>query len=293
MSTRTSIEWTRADDGTAGRTWNPVTGCTKVSDGCDHCYAESIARRFAGTPAFPRGFKVTLHPDRLDQPARWHAPARVFVNSMSDLFHAEVPDAFITKVFAAMAATPQHTYQILTKRPARMRSLLRNDGQPLLAASEDEASAWALYEAPWPLPNVWLGVSVENQHWADIRIPVLMRTPAAVRFLSCEPLLAPIDLRAAMWTLGSERGHGLTMSFAHAGGCCTRLHGLDWVIAGAESGPGARALDLDWVRAMRDQCVNAGTAFFYKQNADRRGRKIPTPELDGQRWTQFPAAVTA
>ena len=293
MSTRTSIEWTRADDGTPGRTWNPVTGCTKVSPGCDHCYAEGIARRFAGTPAFPDGFAVTLHPDRLDQPARWRSPARVFVNSMSDLFHAQVPDAFIAKVFAVMAATPQHTYQILTKRPARMHSLLSRDGQPLLEASEHEATAWALYEAPWPLPNVWLGVSVENQRWADIRVPVLMRTPAAVRFLSCEPLLEPIDLRAAMWTLGSERGHGLSMSFAHAGGCCQRLHGLDWVIAGAESGPAARPMDHDWVRALRDQCVSAGAAFFYKQDATPRGRKIPTPQLDGRTWTQFPTSVTA
>jgi protein gp37 len=303
VSTRTSIEWTRSDDGTAGRTWNPVTGCTKVSEGCGlprysgdksgGCYAENIARRFAGTPAFPHGFAVTLHPERLDDPKRWRAASRVFVNSMSDLFHADIPDAFIAKVFATMAATPQHTYQILTKRPARMRALLARDGQPLLEATEDEASARSLYEAPWPLPNVWLGVSVEDQHWADIRIPVLMRTDAAVRFLSCEPLLGPIDLRASMWTLGSERGHGLTASYVHTGGCCTRLHGLDWVIAGAESGPGARPMDEDWVRVLRDQCTAAGTAFFYKQDADARGRKIPTPHLDGQRWTQFPAQAAA
>lgn len=224
MAGRSSIEWT-------DRTWNPVTGCTKLSSGCEHCYAEAIAHRFAGSAAFPAGFAVTLHPERLGAPRRWRAPSRVFVNSMSDLFHSEVPTEFIARVFAVMAATPRHTYQVLTKRPARMRALLR---RPLLDDVE------------WPLPNVWLGVSTEDQHWAQIRIPVLLATPAAVRFVSAEPLLGALRLHGS-W-LG-ELGSG----------------GLDWVIVGGESGRAARPMRPGWARSLRDQCQAAGVAFFFKQ----------------------------
>lgn len=303
---KTSIEWTRGDDGTAGRTWNPVTGCTKVSPGCDHCYAENIARRFAGTPAFPDGFTVTLHPGRLHQPGRWRSPARVFVNSMSDLFHDAVPDDFLTRVFDTMEAPEnrRHTFMVLTKRPARMRAFIRRrtadkhayaaqyDHCPTEAMRNSPAARWARERAATAPSNIWLGVSVEDQQRANLRIQILLRTHAAVRFLSCEPLLGPIDLQAAMRTLGEPLGHGPITSYAHVGHCCTRLHGLDWVIAGAESGPGARPMNEDWVRLLRDQCTAAGTAFFYKQDADARGRKIPTPQLDGQRWTQFPERVT-
>jgi protein gp37 len=267
VSAKTTIEWTRSDDGTAGATWNPVTGCTEVSDGCDRCYAKTFAERWRGVPGhyFENGFDVQLRPDKLTLPLRWRKPRRVFVNSMSDLFHADVPDEYIAAVFAVMAATPQHTYQILTKRHARMRSLLRDGGVLLLDATSDEATVREIVGAHWPLPNVHLGVSVEDQKSADIRIPALMHTEAEVRFISAEPLLGPIDLRGRV---------------------------PDWLIAGAESGPGARPMHHDWVRALRDQCTAAGMAFFYKQDAVR-GKKIPTPLLDGRTWTQMPAAVSA
>ncbi|MET7944408.1 phage Gp37/Gp68 family protein [Streptomyces sp. NPDC005302] len=211
--TRTKIEWT-------DETWNVATGCEKVSPGCDGCYAETLAERFRGTAGhyFESGFDLTLRPDRLALPLSWKKPRRVFVNSMSDLFHAGIPDEYIARAFAVMALTPQHTYQILTKRHSRMRSLLTglcDCGQGCVPATHfRSAMAWAVSKAnvdripgvpddaeqrvyretPWPLPNVGLGVSVENQKWADIRIPALAATPAAFRFLSCEPLLGPLDL---------------------------------------------------------------------------------------------------
>lgn len=192
MSDTTTIEWTDA-------TWNPVTGCTKVSPGCDNCYAEIFAERWRGTAGhhFENGFDITLRPNVLTLPLRWRKPRKVFVNSMSDLFHKDVPDEYIARVFAVMALTPQHTYQVLTKRHGRMRSLvgsLVDGGQRLLEAAPDEETAQTLYDAIWPLPNVWLGVSVEDQKRADLRIPALLDTAAAVRFLSCEPLLGPVDL---------------------------------------------------------------------------------------------------
>ena len=250
----TGIEWT-------DRTWNPVTGCTKVSPGCDHCYAEGIARRFAGTKAFPHGFDVTLHPERLDAPLRWRKPSRVFVNSMSDLFHDGVPDEFIARVFAVMAFTPRHTYQVLTKRHGRMRSLLTDPGfqvaieeyctDLLLSAPctrlTGDIRGWASRPAgvrawapAWPLPNVWLGCSVEDQKRAELRIPALLATPAAVRFLSVEPLLGSVTITG-------------------------RWHALDWVIIGGESGPGARPMPLHWARSLLGDCRAHGIAPFVKQ----------------------------
>jgi protein gp37 len=292
----TTIEWT-------DRTWNPITGCTKISPGCDGCYAETIAHRFAGSKAFPNGFDVTQHAARLSQPLRWRKPARVFVNSMSDLFHADVPDEFIARVFAVMALTPQHTYQILTKRHARMRSLI---GGPCKCGHQPgehlrSAMAWAVSKANpdripgvpdnaeqlvygrgiWPLPNVWLGVSVENQRWADIRIPALLETPAAVRFLSCEPLLGPIDLTPWLRPapgcghVSAEDGtcthpDAFTPECHRWADCPVRKrhedwHGLDWVIVGGESGPKARAMHPDWARYIRTDCETAGVPFFFKQ----------------------------
>jgi protein gp37 len=253
----TKIEWT-------DRTWNPVTGCTKVSPGCDHCYAEGIAHRFAGTPAFPRGFDVTLHPERLDAPLRWRRPARVFVNSMSDLFHDQVSDEFIARVFAVMAATPQHTYQVLTKRHGRMRSLLSSPTFHRIVAEQRHGEMGRTYPEdalPWPLGNVWCGVSVEDQKRADLRIPALLDTPAAVRFLSCEPLLGPVLLRG--WVQEPR-------------GCCPDQPGrecvsepgqrsVDWVILGGESGAGARPMHLDWARALVEQCRDAAVPVFVKQ----------------------------
>jgi len=266
----TAIEWT-------DETWNPVTGCDKVSPGCDHCYAEGIANRFAGTKAFPHGFAVTLHPERMGVPLKWKTPRRVFVNSMSDLFHDQVPDEFIAAVFAVMAATPQHTYQILTKRHGRMRSLLndwsRSPGAFMHAGASTGAwkalGAMHLTTPIAPLPNVWLGVSVEDQKRANLRIPALLETPAVVRFLSMEPLLGPVDI---------------TPWLRHKPGL---VHGLDWVIVGGESGPRARPVDGAWVRSLRDQCAASGEAFFFKQWGGRTP-KANGRELDGRTWDEYP-----
>ena len=251
MSDATAIEWTDA-------TWNPTTGCDRVSPGCDHCYALTLARRLraAGNPRYqvdgnPRtsgpGFGLTLHWDKLEDPLRWRRSRRVFVNSMSDLFHAEVPEAFTVAAFDAMRRAPQHRFQILTKRPGRMASILRR-------LQSD------------PLPNVWVGTSVEDQRWADIRLPKLLETPAAVRFLSCEPLLGPVDL--SRWLRAAP-------------------HGIDWVIVGGESGLKARPMHPDWTRTLRDQCVAAGVPFFFKQWGGRTP-KAGGRELDGRTWDEMP-----
>ncbi|GAC70814.1 DUF5131 family protein [Gordonia soli] len=253
----TKIEWT-------DETWNPVTGCTKLSPaspGCENCYASTFAERFRGTPGhyFENGFDVQLRPDKLDQPLRWRRPRKVFVNSMSDLFHEAVPDEYIAQVFAVMALAPRHTFQVLTKRHGRMRSLL---GSADFAQAVADAVAFdsdlptdggAFSVADWPLLNVWLGVSTENQQWADIRIPALLDTPAAVRFISAEPLLGPIEL--SVDALGRYYG----------GDPREDEPGLDWVIVGGESGRGARPMNPDWARELRDQCVGGGVPFLFKQ----------------------------
>ncbi|AQT25878.1 hypothetical protein SimranZ1_66 [Mycobacterium phage SimranZ1] len=192
MSDNTGIEWTDA-------TWNPVTGCTEVSPGCDHCYAKTFAERWRGTPGhyFENGFDVQLRPDKLDQPLRWRKPRKIFVNSMSDLFHDQVPDEYIAKVFAVMALAERHTFQLLTKRHGRMRSLLTSDefaadvhkfgtfySMRLASVTKDPRDEGRRFALELPLPNVWLGVSTENQKWADVRIPALLDTPAAIRFIS-------------------------------------------------------------------------------------------------------------
>ena len=301
----TSIEWTRGTDGTPGVAWNPTTGCDQVSPGCDHCYALAMAKRLKGMGSgkYQRdgdsrtsgpGFGVTMHPDVVDAPLRWRKPRRVFVNSMSDLFHQDVTDSFVAEVFVVMAMARQHTFQILTKRHARMRALLSSSRWIVLC---DEAQSRVINRIPsgplrrqkerqwWreitgPLPNVWLGVSVENQKWADIRIPDLLDTPAVVRFVSAEPLLGPVRLRFSRC-----REHDLP------GGMCTfscpartRLH---WVITGGESGPGARPVDLGWVRSIRDQCGKSGVAFFHKQHGGIRP-KSGGRELDGRTWEEMP-----
>jgi protein gp37 len=248
MGDRSAIEWTEA-------TWNPTTGCDRVSRGCDNCYAMTLAKRLKamGQPRYqcdgdPRtsgpGFGLTLHPESLELPFTWRRPRLVFVNSMSDLFHARVPLSFIRDVFAVMAATPQHTYQVLTKRARRLRRLA--DG------------------LDWP-PNVWMGVSVEDSEARD-RIDDLRTVSAAVRFLSCEPLLGPLN--------------GLS------------LDGIQWVIAGGESGRNARPMDRDWVEDLRDQCAAAGVPFFFKQWGGRTP-KAGGRELDGRTWNGMPAPALA
>ncbi|GHF33859.1 hypothetical protein GCM10018772_69400 [Streptomyces fumanus] len=280
---------------------------------------------------FEQGFDVRLWPDRLGLPLRWRKPRRVFVNSMSDVWHEAVPDEFIAAVWMTMfwtsadgrpghwvgagkhrglpSSLPTHTYQILTKRPGRTRSWVRRWGNREQRVAWIEAAAergWCDHEdvrtAPWApavLPNVWLGVSVDDQTWADRRIPALLETPTSVRFLSCKPLLGPVDLKRAVISLGSERGHGLTASYVTSGHCCQRrLHGIDWVIAGGESGPLARPMHPQWARTLRVQCAWAGVPFFLKQwsayapedHGHDRGRAVLI-DTQGRDWDGTPSSA--
>ncbi|MCC7369860.1 MAG: phage Gp37/Gp68 family protein [Chloroflexi bacterium] len=271
MSDNSAIEWTDA-------TWNPVTGCSKVSEGCRNCYAEALSLRFGrSTKPWAAQFadeNVVLHPDRLDYPLKWKDARRIFVNSMSDLFHENIDDGFVCRVFKVMGAASHHTYQVLTKRPARMQALIQRWSDAFHGKRLDSDQG----ENTWPPPHIWLGVSVEDQKTADERIPLLLNTPAAVRFLSCEPLLASIDLCQAA---GAPTDH------AHGFACRTFLRDLHWVIVGGESGPRFRPLDLDWARSLRDQCISADVPFFFKQVGGR------TPKsggrlLDGRTWDEQP-----
>jgi protein gp37 len=247
MGDRSSIEWTEA-------TWNPTTGCDRTSPGCDNCYALTLAKRLKAmgvakyqSDGDPRtsgpGFKLTLHDEVLDQPRRWKQPRTVFVNSMSDLFHSEVPVEFIRNVFDIIANTPQHQYQILTKRSKRLVAV---------ASLLD-----------WP-DNLWMGVSVESDRYR-FRIDHLRQVPAAVKFLSCEPLLGPL--------------HNIN------------LNEIDWVIAGGESGPGARQMLLPWISDIRDQCRAADVQFFFKQWGGRTP-KAGGRQLDGRTWDEMPLKIS-
>lgn len=294
----TKIEW-------CDETWNPITGCDKVSAGCDHCYAETLAERFRGTSGhyFENGFDVQLRPDKLDQPLRWKRPRRVFVNSMSDLFHDSVPDEYIAKVFAVMALAPQHTFQILTKRHARMHSLLSSNTfvDKVFAASVEFGGEKDWSDLDWPLPSVWLGVSAENQQWADIRIPALLDTPAAVRFVSAEPLLGPIEFGFISHMPSGCRGCSGLVSPAHEPACGVepgKHWGIDWVIVGGESGRGARPMHPDWARSLRDQCVSAGVPFLFKQRGEWTWNKpgsfqLPTRPHSDRVAVMHPAGMTA
>jgi protein gp37 len=254
MSDKSPIQWTDA-------TWNPVRGCSRVSEGCRNCYAEGVAARFAGpgrpyeglarfTPRGPQWTgEIRLVAELLEQPLRWRKPRRVFVNSMSDLFHEDVPFRFIASVFGHMHSAPRHTFQVLTKRAARMREFVEWFRREWLGGSD---------AFPRQYPHVWLGVSVEDQAAADERIPHLLATPAAVRFLSCEPLLGPVDLReAGPMPDGDSLGNGL-----HNWGTNT---GVDWVIVGGESGRRARPLEVAWARSLVEQCRAAAVPVFVKQ----------------------------
>jgi protein gp37 len=271
MSAGSSIEWTDA-------TWNPVRGCVKVSPGCKHCYAETFAERWRGIAGHPyeQGFDLKLVPEKLGEPLKWRKPRTVFVNSMSDLFQDGVPFEYIAAVYGVMAACPQHTFQVLTKRPERRlewhewlndETSETADPPPAVACGIHAANHCADVDYlglgdVWPLPNVWEGVSVEDRKYGVPRIELLRQTPAAVRFLSVEPLLEDLG------TLD--------------------LSGIDWVIVGAESGHGARPMQDDWVRSVRDQALETGCKFFLKQKADSRGRKISLPMLDGRQWADMP-----
>ena len=263
----TSIEWTASDDGAEGSVWNPTTGCDRTSAGCDHCYALTMAKRLKGMgqakyqrDGDPRtsgpGFGLTVHPDAVNLPLHWRKPRRIFVNSMSDLFHAEVPTPWLADIFAVMAAAPRHTFQVLTKRHARMRSLLNDPAFQDQVRERAEGKGMDPADWQWPLPSVWLGVSAEDQHWAAIRIPALLDTPAAVRFVSAEPLLGPIELPTGDLRAGR-------MPSAPA-----------WLIIGGESGPGARPMELGWARDLLAQCRCLGVAPFVKQLGAVLGREL-------------------
>jgi protein gp37 len=291
MASKSSIEWTQA-------TWNPIAGCSIVSPGCTNCYAmRRVAPRLAANPATPHyagtvektkaGYvwtgKVGIAGDKvLTAPLRWRQPRMIFVNSTSDLFHPDVPDEAIDRVFAVMGLCPQHTFQVLTKRPERMRAYLSDpradrrihglvcdmavEERPnvtLIADRAHEAFAppgMRIFLDLWPLPNVWLGTSVEDQRRAAERLPQLLDTPAAVRFVSAEPLLEGIEIPNYLSRLGG-------------------MPGLDWVIVGGESGPGSRPMHPDWARSLRDQCAAAGVPFFFKQHGNWR-EPLPGEEYD-------------
>lgn len=332
MAENSNIEWTDA-------TWNPITGCTMVSAGCTNCYAMGLAAtrlrnhpsrealtRMTGGRAVWTG-EVRLNEQWLDQPLRWKRGRMIFVCAHGDLFHENVPDEWIDRVFAVMALAPQHTFQVLTKRPERARAYLMK--------LTDEPSEWRAKRldyariAAWPMPNVWLGTSIEDQATADARIPDLLAAPAAVRFVSAEPLLGPVDIvpyiggRSYLCRCGWQRTERRVMFFGKRTQCldCGDYHKhfkpLDWVICGGESGHGARPMHPDWARPLRDQCVAAGVPFFFKQwgehEADQIGpedaRSINYPpghvifrkvgkraagrRLDGREWNQMPGEIHA
>lgn len=238
MAANSKIEWTDA-------TWNPIRGCTKISPGCKHCYVERFAERFRGVAGHPfeQGFDLRLVTEKVDAPLHWKRPQRIFVNSMSDLFHEDVPLSYIERIFGVMNQANWHQYQVLTKRAERLEAVSS--------------------QLPWA-PHIWMGVSVENQDYLW-RIDHLRRTKAHIKFLSVEPLLGPLG----------------TVS----------LRGIDWVIAGGESGPGARPMEVSWLKDIRDQCLQAGVAFFFKQwggvQKKRNGR-----ELEGRTWDEMPGLIT-
>lgn len=306
----TSIEWTRGDDGSLGKTWNPIRGCARVSEGCRHCYAESVAARFSGEGQPYHGVArrrsngeatwtgmIRVVPEHIEDPLRWTKPRRVFVNSMSDLFHEGVGDSTLALIFGVMALAPRHTFQILTKRPERMQDVLADGGRAMIQAGMErvgvvnrrgKAFDVEYADLPFPLPNVWLGVSVEHQSAAEARIPYLLNTPAAVRFLSCEPLLGPVDLTDIYVRHSIEGMMGGGRLDALRGQVCDRETGcvvedvepLDWVIVGGESGRDARPMDLRWAASLVAACTTASVPAFVKQlgavpmepESDWRGR---------------------
>ncbi len=243
MADASAIEWTDA-------TWNPVTGCTKISRGCDNCYAERFAERFRNVPGHPfsTGFDLTLRPERLDQPIQWQQPRMIFVNSMSDLFHKAIPRRFIDQVFDTMENANWHIFQVLTKRSSIMAHYLAKR-----------------YNGTRVPSHIWCGVSVEDAQ-AKSRISHLRIAPAAIRFLSVEPLISRLGR--------------------------LNLVDINWVIVGGESGPGARPVQIDWIREIRDQCVERQVAFFFKQWGGFRP-KSGGRELDGQEWSEFPGLIPA
>lgn len=270
----TKIEWCKNKDGGQGKTWNPVTGCTKISPGCQNCYAERMSKRLRGRCGYDADepFRVTLHPERLEEPMRWRKPSMVFVCSMGDLFHDDVPDEFIHRVFATIGQCPQHTFIILTKRPKRMKEFIE-DYYAYKSPSGDEQGVYVQ-------PNVWLGVTAENQEMADKRIPILLQIPAAVRLVSVEPMLGDIKIAGYLGWNGLRRmGDGLLYRWV--------APKIDWVICGSESGPNRRPANIVWILSLKDQCVAAGVPFFLKQ-MEIGGRLVKMPKLEGKTWNEMP-----
>lgn len=313
MGRETGIEWTDS-------TWNPIRGCSRVSEGCRNCYAESVAARFSGAgQAYERlaefrvigqgtpeervephwTGKVKFFDKHLEDPLRWRAPRKIFVNSMSDLFHESVEDDWLIQIFAVMQACPQHTFQILTKRPLRMFSWMTEENGDLVSLAGAELASqkgWchAHEDGPWPLKNVWLGVSVEDQHTANVRLPLLAQTRAAARFVSYEPAIGPVDFGVALpkqeWR-------------------CS----IEWVICGGESGQLARPMHPEWARSARRFCTDYQIPFFFKQWGEflpamqdgrnktelncsdeplRVGKKKAGAVLDGVEWKEFPCTTS-
>jgi protein gp37 len=303
MGDKTAISWTDA-------TWNPVVGCSQVSPGCAHCYAKTLHgfrhKAFMEGKDVPAQYAVPfetvqLMGDRLDYPLRWRTPRRIFVNSVSDLFHESVPFAFIDKVFAVMALAPQHIFQVLTKRPERMleymsvqdreiavwREALEIYAQVGLTNRKLTYPGGSMDHKAWPIPNVWLGVSAENQHWWDHRVAILSRVPAAVRFVSVEPMLGPIDVRSRLGLcVGCQSCFGLDGRKVTQVPHRLMESPIHWLIVGGESGPNYRPMDLEWARVVRARCKEAGVAFFFKQSSAYRSGQGDT--LDGVRWHEFP-----
>lgn len=300
MADKSRIAWTDAS-------WGVTTGCEKTSPGCKFCYAEREWARLVHLPIYAgREFTdLACHPDRLDQPIRWRRPRMIFVDSMSDLFHKDVPDDFIDHVFAAMALAPQHTFQVLTKRADRMRDYLSAEhraayveGRAKRMARERNTPIPAGKGLVWPLPHVWIGVSVENQACANERIPRLLETPAAIRWISAEPLLGPIDLEEAC-NIGEERVCAEKWDeMADPHRCLRAMREgstslLDWVVVGGESGFKARPMHLDWARSLRDQCETANVPFFFKQTGHWRmieEAEAASKSFHGQTVRYFPEA---
>jgi protein gp37 len=321
----TSIEWVRGEDGDEGETWNPIRGCRRVSEGCRACYAERIAARYSkpgmsfdGIAHFvtitrkdARGRERAIKearwtgaglfvPEILRHPLTWRKPRRVFVNSMSDLFFEEFTFQEIAAVHGVMQATKRHTNIVLTKRPERALEFYRwLENSPLgETRAEPDYAAWfwarellgvelpPFQRTAWPLPNVILGVSTEDQATFDQRVPLLLQCPAACYAVSAEPLLGPIDLEYGVATRERDIDHRRSEDGPWYDVPLDRK--LGWVIAGSESGHGARPARLEWFQNMKEQCTYAGVPFFLKQFADERGHKIPTPKLDGRTWIEFP-----
>ncbi len=269
----TTIEW-------AEKTWNPVTGCSPISEGCENCYAKRMAQRLRGRYGYPEDepFRVTLHRDRLEEPLKLRKPSRIFVCSMGDLFHDDVPGRFINEVWMTMLNAKRHTFIVLTKRPERLLQWTTTAAM---------AKQWPI-EGIWP-EHIWLMVTVENQRRADERIPILLQTPAVVRGVSVEPMLGPVDLTAVQLDkythMNVLEGCGVTTRPGYMGQSLPNCHceRIDWVICGGETGPGARPMHPDWVRFLRDQCQVAGVPFLFKQWGEYREACAPDdPIWNGQ-----------